>query len=376
MNYFEHQVRARRHTVLLLLLMGAAILSLVIVISGVLILILHVPEGQPLNQSDEELLHYVFLSVVAVVLLGSLYKNDELRAGGKWIAERLGGRLISLEPQNLEERQLLNVVEEIAIASGAAVPAVYVLDEASINAFAAGLTPEDAVIGVTRGALALLSREELQGVIAHEFSHIYNGDMRLNTRLTAVVHGLLLLGLIGELIMRAIPHRAVPNLSSSDSTASDSCVSDRAPTLIDKIMNAFRVIVVAGFALWVLGYAGTFFGNLIKSAVSRKREFLADASAVQFTRNPQSIAGALKKIGGLAQGSQLQAVHAREYSHLYFAAGAKTAMATHPPLDVRIKRIDPDWDGQFPVVEFPQDFVAPNTDFQPGSNSSVEAQAR
>lgn len=358
MNYFKHQARARRHTLLLLLLMGVAVLSLIAVISGVLLLILHVPDGQPLNQSDEELLQFVFLAVVAVVLLGSLYKNDELRAGGKVIAERLGGRLISEEPQSLEERQLLNVVEEIAIASGASVPAVYVLDEASINAFAAGLTPEDAVIGVTRGALALLSREELQGVIAHEFSHIYNGDMRLNTRLTAMVHGLLLLGLIGKLIMNAVPDRAVSTLTSSDSSSSEPAASDRGPTASNNpIINAIRVIAYAGFALCVLGYAGTFFGNLIKSAVSRKREFLADASAVQFTRNPQSIAGALKKIGGLAQGSQLEAVHASEFSHLYFAAGAQTFLATHPPLDVRIKQIDPDWDGQFPIVELPQGFV-------------------
>ncbi|MBT2370563.1 M48 family metallopeptidase [Pseudomonas fluorescens] len=359
MNFFEHQDRARRHTGRLVLLMGAAVLSLIIVTSGVLIVILRSQKDLSVNFSNWQLLLDVSIVVFAVVLLGSLYKTIQLRAGGKVIAERLGGRLINLAPQGLDERRMLNIVEEMAIASGTPVPAVYVLDDTSINAFAAGLTPQDAVIGVTRGAVALLNREELQGVIAHEFSHIYNGDMRLNTRLTAVIHGLLLLGLIGALILRGVSYRG----SSSSSNKSGN--------------NGAMAIMAVGGALWVLGYTGTFFGNLIKAAVSREREFLADASAVQFTRNPQSIAGALKKIGGHAQGSQLQAAHAAEFSHLYFGAGVKAAMsgmmATHPPLEVRIQRVDPQWNGQFPAVEFLGEAPPPSTGFQAGLNEPAPA---
>jgi Zn-dependent protease with chaperone function len=239
--------------------------------------------------------------------------------------------LINLSPQSLEERRLLNVVEEMALASGTSVPPVYVLDDVGINAFAAGLTPQDAVIGITRGAICQLSRDELQGVIAHEFSHIFHGDMRLNTRLVSVLHGILLLGLIGGFLLRSSGRGS---RSSRD--------------------NSVAIVLAIGVTLWVLGYAGTFFGNLIKAAVSRQREFLADASAVQYTRNPDSIAGALKKIGGNLYGSQLQAGHAAEFSHMYFAAGISQALegmlATHPPLDQRILRITPGWDGRYPHV--------------------------
>ncbi|HUH40367.1 MAG TPA: M48 family metallopeptidase, partial [Castellaniella sp.] len=216
----------------------------------------------------------------------------------------------------------------MAIASGIPVPPVYVMEDDGINAFAAGHTPQDAVIGVTRGCIRLLSREELQGVVAHEFSHIFHGDMRLNTRLVATLNGILLIGLVGYILMRSAPFRRG---GSRDNSAI--------------IMLAIGVILV------VVGFAGTFFGNLIKSAVSRQREFLADASSVQFTRNPSGIANALKKIGGYRAGSQVQAANASEYSHMFFSraiGGAfSTFMATHPPLAQRIRRIQPDWDGSF-----------------------------
>ena len=346
MNFFEQQDRAKRQSGRLVLLMVLAVLSLITLISLAIGLALRMlntyqgyqsypgPGGASAGGIDWVLVGSVALVVITVVSLGSLYKSVQLSRGGKVVAQRLGGRLINLEPQTFEERRLLNVVEEMALAAGTPVPAVYVLDDPAINAFAAGLTPQDAVIGVTLGAINLLSREELQGVIAHEFSHIFHGDMRLNTRLISVLHGILLLGLIGGFILRSLSLRS--SRSSRD--------------------NSGLVILAIGGTLLVLGYAGTFFGNLIKAAVSRQREFLADASAVQYTRNPESIGGALKKIGGYAPGSLLQAKNAAEFSHLYFGQGVGLALggllATHPPLAERIRRIEPGWDGSYPSVSY------------------------
>jgi hypothetical protein len=225
----------------------------------------------------------------------------------------------------------------MAIASGIAVPVVYLLpEEAGINAFAAGYTPDDAVIGVTRGCLELLSRDQLQGVIAHEYSHILNGDMRLNLRLIGVLHGILVIGLLGQTVLRSMRFSSMRRRSGKDGGG----------------MAAIRAIALG---LMVVGFAGLFFGNLIQAAVCRQREFLADASAVQFTRNPGGIAGALKAIGGWAQRSRLVAPHAAEASHLFFGRalgfGMGSLFATHPPLDVRIRRIDPAWDGVFPKLD-------------------------
>ncbi|KPA90136.1 Zn-dependent protease with chaperone function [Pseudomonas asplenii] len=369
MNFFEHQDRARRQTGRLVLLMALAVISLIALTSLALTLIWHFYGESESRRSvtpvlDPTLVGAVALVVIGVVLFGSLYKRVQLNAGGKLVAESLGGRLINLDPQDFHEKRLLNVVEEMALACGAPVPSVYVLEEDSINAFAAGLSPKDAVIGVTQGAMSLLDRDELQGVIAHEFSHIYNGDMRLNMRLIALLHGILLIGLIGHWVLR-----------------SDSGSSRRSSSSNDNKGELFKVAV--GLTLLILGYAGTFFGNLIKAAVSRQREFLADASAVQFTRNPDSIGGALKKIGGHAAGSQLRAANAAEFSHLYFGAGIKSAIdglfATHPPLAERIRRIEPGWDGQYPQVkrsgDHPEELVAPSTPSARPAGSTVFAQA-
>ncbi|MDP3846870.1 MAG: M48 family metallopeptidase [Pseudomonas sp.] len=355
MNFFEHQARAKRNSGRLVLLLGLAVICLVTLTSLTLMLLLQLFGEVPAHSAesriglDWSLIGLIAATVIAVVLLGSLYKSAQLSKGGKAVAERLGGRLINLAPQSPEERRVLNVVEEMAIASGTPVPPVYLLDDPGINAFAAGLTPQDAVIGITRGAIFLLSRDELQGVIAHEFSHIFHGDMRLNTRLVAVLHGILLLGLIGGQLLDSDSNRHT-RVSISSSVKNNSGVA----------------LSAIGCALWVLGYAGTFFGNLIKAAVSRQREFLADAAAVQFTRNDQSIAGALKKIGGYACGSQLRASHAAEFSHMYFGPGISLAfgslMATHPPLEERIRRVEPRWDGSFPQVVLPAEAYGNNAD--------------
>ena len=280
----------------------------------------------------------LFLGIAAgtllVVALGSLYKIAELSAGGETVALMMGGRAVDPQTTDLAERRLLNVVEEMALASGIPVPPVFVLEnEPSINAFAAGHQPGDAVVAVSAGALRYLSREELQGVMGHEFSHILNGDMRLNLRLIGVVNGILVLAILGYYILR------FGGLSGRRS---------------DKDSSGAAIFFL-GLALVILGYLGVFFGNLIKAAISRQREFLADASSVQFTRYPGGIAGALKKIGGLDEGSRIRDAHASEISHMFFgdafAGSFFRLFATHPPLDERIRALEPNFDGVFPPVE-------------------------
>ena len=231
----------------------------------------------------------VSLGTLALIGGGSLYRVASLAGGGHSVAEMMGGRPLSSQTTDPDERKILNVVEEMAIAAGTPVPPVYLLEqEDGINAFAAGYAPGDAVIGVTRGCIQDLTRDELQGVIAHEFSHILNGDMRLNIRLIGALYGILLISMTGWIIFR--------------STAYGNSYGSRR----DGDRRGSNPWPLVGLALYVLGYIGVFFGNLIKAAVSRQREFLADASAVQFTRNPDGIAGALKKIGALAEGSRVQ----------------------------------------------------------------------
>ncbi len=343
MNFFEHQDRARRNTKQLILLLILAIFSLVAITTLLFAAFLYfVQEHKSTHQLESlgvwqgisqmlspEAFIWITLAVSSVVVLGSLFRLVQLRAGGKAIAEAMGGRLLSGNTRDADERKILNIVEEMAIASGAAVPPVYLIEEDAINAFAAGYHPQDAVIGITRGCIQTLNRDELQGVIAHEFSHIFHGDMRINMRLIALLYGILVIGLMGEFLIRSAGNR---NISRSS--------KDNSPI----------AIMGLGLGLLIIGYSGIFFGNLIKAAVSRQREFLADASAVQFTRNPDGIAGALKKIGGSMHGSQLQNQHAAEFSHMYFGQGVQSffnLMDTHPPLEERIKRIQPHWDGEF-----------------------------
>jgi Zn-dependent protease with chaperone function len=325
-DFFERQDEARRHTKLLVFYFAAAVLSLVIVINVAVSLIL----GMLVVGPKSELLLWITLGTLAVILAGSAFKTLQLASGGSVVAELLGGRLIDSNTSDTDERKLLNVVEEMSIASGVPVPQVYVMDdEAGINAFAAGHSTSDAAISVTRGCMKLLSRDELQGVIAHEFSHILNGDMRLNLRLMGLVFGILCLTVIGRVLIRTRGRK--------------------------------NPLPLVGLALIVVGWAGVFFGRLIQSAVSRQRELLADAAAVQFTRNPAGLAGALKKIGGLAYGSRIESPHAEEASHLFFANGlGNSFFSTHPPLTERIRALDPSFDGKFPrVVEEPASAISP-----------------
>jgi len=341
MNFFESQDRVRKNTVLLVALFILAVVALIIMTNVLVMIVFGFIDSQQLRdggtlirQMDWQTFAAVGAGVSIVVLAGSLYKILALSAGGKVVAESLGGQLIPRNTQDLNQRKLLNVVEEMAIASGTPAPPVYLLaNEQGINAFAAGLSPRDAIIGVTQGTIDHLSREQLQGVIAHEFSHIFNGDMRLNIRLMGALNGILILGILGYYLLYSTSFSG--RRRSNDKSAAG--------------------ILALGIGLMVIGFAGTFFGALIKASVSRQREFLADASAVQFTRNPNGIAGALKRIGGLESGSKVENPGASEVSHAFFAQGVTGFMqglaATHPPLAERIRRIDPQWDGKFDFAD-------------------------
>ncbi|HCH5319842.1 M48 family metallopeptidase [Vibrio parahaemolyticus] len=334
MDFFHHQDTARQRTGLLVMLFTLAVLAITGLVSVISIGIYFYFTGEPFT--TQSIISYCLLSfvgVLTVVSISSFIRLSELNAnGGRGVAESIGGKLISTDTSNAKHRQLLNVVEEMSIASGIPVPPVYVMtEEHGINAFAAGMSIDDAVIGVTQGALDAFSRDELQGVIAHEFSHILNGDMRLNTRLIGALFGITCIAHFGHLILDNSNSTRHVSRSSSDSN------------------KGFAVIILIAIVCLVLGWLGTLFGNMIKAAISRQREFLADASAVQFTRNDQGIAGALKKIGSNVQGSTLNTKASDEMSHMMFGqsklSGFSGLFATHPPLDERIRRIEPNWDG-------------------------------
>ena len=340
MNFFEAQDSARRHTSLLILLFVIAVIGL-LVLSNILVFeFIYFTQFSSLTFSiaeleqvfDSNLSTLVSAAIIVFITLGSLYKLVQLSSGGSVIAQHLGGIIVPRSSSDPLHKKILNIVEEMAIASGTPVPQVYILNEQGINAFAAGWKTTNAVIGITQGALERLNRDELQGVIAHEFSHIFNGDMRLNIRLIAVLHGILMIGMLGRMILRSLRYVR----SSRNSKGGG---------------QAVLVILGIGGALAIVGYTGTFFGNWIKSLISRQREFLADASAVQFTRSDEGIANALKKIGGAIPGSAILAAAVDEYSHAYFALGDTTfslfSFSTHPPLKQRIMRIQPAWDGRY-----------------------------
>ena len=345
MDFFARQEVARRRTWWLVVLFFIAIVGIIASVYGAITLAIGVSlnndpnyEAVPNPMLSADALLLVSGVVSLIVLGGTAFKLSQLRHGGSKVAEMLGGRLVTTASNQYHERRLLNVVEEMALASGVPVPPVYVMPgQMGINAFAAGYSIHDAVVGVTEGAMRGLKREELQGVIGHEFSHILNGDMRLNIRLIGIVHGLLVLAIVGRVMMRV----ASGGRSSSSKK--------------DKGAAFFLAI---GLALVIIGYAGHFFGGLIKRAVSRQREYLADASAVQFTRNPPGLASALKKVGGLSMGGVVNNAHAEELSHMFFADGIKrlfgggSLFATHPPLAKRVKLLDPTFNGEFtPLTE-------------------------
>lgn len=333
MNFFEHQDQARRNTTKLLLLFGLSIAAMIAAFYGVAIAILSVNALGPAPLWRPGILFWVASGTLAFMVVGSATKLAQLSQGGHSLAKGLGGRELNPLTDDPDEQRLINVVSEMALASGTPIPAVYLLDdEPGINAFAAGFTADKAVIGVTRGCLDQLSRDELQGVIGHEFSHILNGDMGLNLKLIGVIHGLLLIYIAGRLVLRLSYYDGSSRRSKDDKGAG--------------------AVLAAALAMVVIGYLGVLCGRLIKSAVSREREFLADASAVQFTRNPEGLTGALRKIGQLAAGSTMVSPMAETASHLLFgeANGNLSFLggwfATHPPLGERLRRL-----GQVPIPQ-------------------------
>ena len=314
MNFFEHQRLARRNSRIMVLLFAAAVLAVVVAVDVVLGALYAWSAGEAAPAAV-----YVAgaAATAALILCVSLFNVARLAEGGVAVARMIGARRVTPGTTDPLERRLCNVVEEMAIASGVRVPEVYVMDgERGINAFAAGWDTSSAVVAVTRGTLQTLTRDELQGVVAHEFSHILNGDMRLNVHMLGVLAGIVFIGSVGEFVMRSAR-------GSRDS----------------------KGFILAGLALFVIGYVGLIFARLIKAAVSREREFLADASSVQFTRNPDGIAGALDQIRVSSAGTLIANRYAEELSHMFFGAAVTVRLArlfdTHPPLDERIRRVHP-----------------------------------
>lgn len=342
MDFFQRQDNARRYTKRLVVYFALAVATMIVTIYLLSLVIFAGVQSSRSHRHfynddfsasqielwNPKLFLGVSAGVLAVIFIGSASKTAELSSGGSAVAAMFGGRLINPNTTEPDERKLLNVVEEMSIASGVPMPQVFVLDrEQGINAFAAGHTTSDAAVTVTRGCMKMLSRDELQGVIGHEFSHILNGDMRLNIRLMGIIFGILCLTVVGRVLLY---------------TGRGGGRRDRNP------------LPILGLGLLVIGSIGVFFGRLIQAAVSRQREFLADASSVQFTRNPLGLSGALQKIGRYSYGSRIESPQAEQASHLFFGNGISEPLfgllATHPPISDRIRAIDPTWDGKFPPL--------------------------
>ncbi len=333
-DFFGAQDRAKANTFKLVVLFILAVIFLCfgifVIVDVVYVYSTKDTEELGVNFQDFlnlDILLYSVIGTMALISIAMAFKVASLSGGGEKVASMLGGTKVYPGTTDPQKIQLLNIVEEMAIASGVPTPDVYIMAEESINAFAAGSQIEDAVIGVTQGCLNKLTRDELQGVIAHEFSHILNNDMRLNIKLMGIVFGIMVIAVIGRYMLEFGARNAAYRSNKDKGNG----------------------LVVVGLAVFTLGSVGLFFSRWIKGSISREREYLADASAVQFTRNPQGIAGALKKIGGAPERSRIKAAAAEEASHMFFGNAMKVnfIFSTHPPLETRIARIDPSWDGQY-----------------------------
>mgnify|MGYP001171664686 CR=1 FL=1 len=330
MDFFAQQDKARSKTGTLIIYFCLAVICIIFAVYALFSAVFNQMKDFQDMAWSPGLLLMVGAGTLIVVTLASLGRIASLSSGGAAVANALGGKLISPNTKDLYERRVRNVVEEMAIASGTPVPPVYMMDEDGINAFAAGFSPKDAVIGVTRGCATKLSRDQLQGVAAHEFSHILNGDMRINIRLTGILFGIVFLARIGEIMLRTGQVSRYRRRSKDDGGGA---------------------LMLIGIGLVGIGLIGGFFGSLIRAAVSRQREFLADASAVQFTRNPDGISGALKRIGGFSSNSKVMVPGAKDFSHMFFGSAMSSMFATHPPLPVRIRRIEPNWKNTYPNTD-------------------------
>jgi len=353
MNFFEAQDKAHKRTGMLLWALGVGLVGMTVGLYFITMLAVQIAgmyeqaqdrdaaqrgestrpseikqwlEGEVGSWWDFDLALVTFGIMTVLVGGGFLFRYLQLRSGGEVVAEMLGGVRIEPDTSNSDERRALNVVEEMAIASGIPVPPVFAIPSDSINAFAAGHTVDQAAIGLTKGCIEM-PRDELQGVVAHEFSHIFNGDMRLNLRLVAVINGVMVLGIAGLFLIRVVAY------SMLFSGGSRSSSNDKGGGLALAL-----AIIVFGALVAAVGFLGTLMARLIQAAVSRQREFLADASAVQFTRNADGIAGALRRISGSTKKAKF-AAEASQFNHMFFSQAMNAAFATHPPLSERIKRI-------------------------------------
>ncbi len=318
MNFYEHQDRAQRRTRFIVFLFVLAVFCIVGIVA--------IPIGFALEWQPEPVIITIVVCLL-IVGISTLVKLNQLRGGGSVVAEMMGGTQLQQGGMSRTERRVQNIVEEMAIASGMPVPPVYIMEDDSINAFAAGWEPNSAVIGVTRGCIEKLNRDELQGVVAHEFSHISHGDMRINIRLIGVIFGIMALGITGWVLVRYIGPAILRTSSRSRSKEGAGGA------------GIGLAIIVFGLFLAICGCVGTFFGRLIQAAASRQREFLADASAVRYTRNPSGIGGALRKIGGITTLSGTPA-DASQCNHMFFSQAMKAVFASHPPVTERIARVE------------------------------------
>jgi Zn-dependent protease with chaperone function len=401
MDFFEREARARKQTSLLIWLFGLAVLAVVALTYLVLAVVIQLflkPAWQishygyfndvSVSRQNDGLIHPLYMLeslwdphlfcwitfvTLALIALGCLYKIRLLSAGGPAVAELLGGRRLESSLSGLDEKILRDVVEEMAVASEMAVPEIYVLDgERGINSFAAGHTREDVAIGVTFGCLKLLTRDELQGIIAHEFSHVLNGDTRLNMKLMGLAHGLFWPTIAGRVLLRGSPQPPEIGASIFD--------EDTKPSILPTAPIGILILIIGGISSPLV--------RLLKSLICREREWLADAAAVEFTRNPAALEGALKKIGGLYKAGRLDTPQAESASHLYFANSTYEPwfdfLSTHPPVKKRILAIDPDFDGRFAHInslprrpdENPQEAQADRLYQESVRRARAEAKAR
>ena len=364
MDFFREQEIARRNTRLLTILFIVAVLVLIGITNALFVGLILVESGDGGSTSlTTDLVSWqqffavggaITLVIGAVVLVNWI----NFARGGSQIAAALGGRLVQPSSDDPLERRAANIVQEMALAANMPVPSLFVLDaEPGINAFAAGTSPANAVVAVTRGALKALNRDQLQGVIGHEFSHILNGDMRLSIRLAAMLRGITFIGDVGSILLHSSSRRR--RFRSSDKN------------------DGRGAALAVGLGLYLIGLLGGLMAGLIKSAISKQKEYLADASAVQFTRNPEGIGDALKIIGGHATGTFVDSARAEEMSHLFFGQVKHrlwSGFATHPPIEKRITRIDPDWDGQFLAAPAPEEVAEQATpEADPGHRAALAA---
>lgn len=346
MNFYHEKSRAKRNSFILILIFLVSISLFIFLINTIALGFYSFFSDESFEQTLDlyraDFAPEISIFVLCIVVSGMVYKYLELKSGGKAVANSLGAWLIDRDTNKYHEQLVLHVVDEMALASGISTPPVYILKDHSINGFVAGYSYDDAVIVVTRGAIEKLNKEELQGVIAHEFGHIFNGDMRLNLNLTSILHGIMIVGIIGWKLI---------HFPLSLGSGNRDFYMEK-PNFKNEVGAGFAgSLMLLGISLMILGFVGTIIGDSIKSLISRQREYFADARAVQYTRMIDGIADALKKIGGDKRHSYIHNASVNSYSHFYFANGVESFMGslipTHPPLRKRILRLDESWDGEF-----------------------------